>query len=64
MSRTAERATLEDKTRFILIEGDADRHEAEIKELSERLTKILWVLIGILVTTTSTSIALVINLVQ
>jgi len=64
MSRTAERASLDPPTRFILIEGDADRHEVEIKELSERLTKILWVLIGILVTTTSTSIALVINLVK
>jgi len=62
MSRTAERASLDAPTRFILIEGDADRHEEAINSLGERMTKILWVLIGVLVTTTSMSIALVLNI--
>lgn len=62
MSRTAERANLDAPTRFILIEGDADRHEEAIDSLGERMTKILWVLIGILVTTTSMSIGLVLNI--
>lgn len=63
MSRTAERAQLDHPTRFLLAEKDLDDHAADISALDERLGKILWALVGILISTSTAAVLLALNLV-
>lgn len=63
MSRTAERSALDTPTRFLLAERDLDDHESDISALDERLGKILWALIGILISTSTAAVLLGLNLV-
>lgn len=59
----AERAAFSDSVRLQLLEGDVDHHDEAIDEMSARLGKILWALIGILISTATASIMLALNLV-
>ena len=63
VSRQTERKDMEVPTHLILIDKDLDDQEFDITELSSRLDKILWALIGILISTTTASILLALNLV-
>ena len=63
VSRQTERKDMEVPTHLILIDKDLDDHEFDITELSSRLDKIMWALIGILISTTTASILLALNLV-
>jgi hypothetical protein len=63
VTRTTERAGLEAATRFLLAERDLDEHETDISALDERLGKILWALIGILISTSTAAVLLALNLV-
>ena len=63
MSRSAERNALDNSTRFLLAEKDLDDHESDIKAFDERLGKMLWVMVGILISTTTAAVLLALNLV-
>ena len=62
MARTPDRKGLDYDFRFMLTEGDLDRFEETIKDLTERMSRILWALLGILVSTTTASVLLALNL--
>ena len=62
VSRQTERKDMEVPTHLILIDKDLDDQEFDITELSSRLDKIMWALIGILISTTTASILLALNL--
>jgi len=63
MTRTGERSSLDQGTRFLLAERDLDDHERDISALDERLGKMLWTLVGILISTSTAAILLALNLV-
>ena len=62
MSRSSERQPLAVDTRLLLAEHDLDDHELELKNLDDRLGKMLGILVGILVSTTTAAILLALNL--
>lgn len=62
MARTPDRKGLDYDFRFMLAEGDLDRVDKTIEELTERMSRILWALLGILVSTTTASVLLALNL--
>lgn len=49
-------------TRLILVDRDLDEHEIDIEVLSSRLDKILWALVGILISTSTAAILLALNM--
>lgn len=63
MSRSQERQNHPIEFRVVLLEGDADHHEEEIVVLEGRLSRMLGILVGILVSTTTAAILLALNLV-
>lgn len=63
MSRTSERVGLDPNTRFLLAEKDLDDHTDDLSALDERLGKILWALVGILISTSTAAVLLALNLV-
>lgn len=62
MSRQAERQALAVDTRLLLAERDLDDHETELKTFDDRLGKMLGILVGILVSTTTAAVLLALNL--
>jgi len=46
----------------MFIEGDMDRLEGALTELNERVSKVLWALLGILMSTTTAAVMLALNL--
>lgn len=62
MSRTAERAGMDHPTRLYLVEKDADDHEERLDAFDARLGKILWALVGVLISTATSAILLALNL--
>lgn len=62
MSRTTDRQNLDHPARFMFIEGDMDRLEGALTELNERVSKVLWALLGILMSTTTAAVMLALNL--
>jgi hypothetical protein len=62
MSRSSERQPLAVDIRLLLAEHDLDDHELELKNLDDRLGKMLGILVGILVSTTTAAILLALNL--
>lgn len=63
MTRANERIHFDDKTRIALLETDLDGMDLRLAETNDRLAKILWALIGLLISVTTASILLAINLV-
>lgn len=60
--RTAERKDMPADTRLLLAELDLDDHDSAIAELKATNGRILWALIGILISTTTAAIMLALNL--
>lgn len=46
----------------MLLEGDADRADSEIAQMNERMGKMLWAMVGILISTTTAAVLLALNL--
>lgn len=62
MSRAAARAGFTDKVRLRLLEDDADEHDTAMARIDERLSKILWALVGVLISVATSAVLLAINL--
>ena len=61
MSRNETRAKFDLDTRLSLLEGDVDELHLAITSMTGRLDRILWVLVGLLVSVCTACILLVIN---
>ncbi len=62
MSRAAERAGMPDKVRLTLVENDVDELKAHFNRVEERLSKILWAVMAVLTSVTTSAVLLAINL--
>lgn len=62
MARTPDRKGLDVEFRFLLAEGDLDRFEVAIGELTDKLGRILWAMLGLLVSVTTAAVLLALNL--
>jgi hypothetical protein len=62
MARTAERRSEDVPTRLLLLEGDADRTDTQLTEMNDRIGKMLWAMVGILISTTTAAVLLALNL--
>lgn len=62
MARTAERRGEEIPVRLMLLEGDADRADSELAQMNDRIGKMLWAMVGILISTTTAAVLLALNL--
>lgn len=62
MARTADRRGEEVPVRLMLLEGDADRADNMISEMNDRIGKMLWAMVGILISTTTAAVLLALNL--
>lgn len=63
MSRSGDRKDHPVDLRLVLLENDSDDFEKEISALESRINKMLWTMVGILVSTTTAAILLSVNLV-
>ena len=62
MSRVEARKDFDERTRLRLVEGDLDTIDTELHVTNDRLNKILWALVGLLISVTTASILLAINI--
>lgn len=62
MSRSSDRRDLDTSTRVLFAENDLDRMEQFQVELQDRLGRVLWALLGILISTTTAAVLLALNL--
>ncbi len=62
MSRATARAAFTEEVRLRLVEDDLDEHETLMAAVTERLSKILWAVVGVLISVTTSAILLAINL--
>lgn len=62
MNRAAHRSGMPDKVRLTLVEDDLDKLEAHFVQVEERLSKILWAVMGVLISVATSAILLAINL--
>lgn len=62
-ARSQARSQFEQSVRLQLVEGDIDELEHGVQVVAERLSKILWTLVGLLITISTSSIFLALNLV-
>lgn len=62
LSRTEERKGFTTPARLTLLEGDLDSNDSELTAVNEKLARILWAMIGILISTSTASILLALNL--
>lgn len=62
MTRVADRKGLAPAVRIQWLENDMDANDNEIRELRSVLSKILWAMMGLLITLTTASILLGLNL--
>lgn len=63
MSRVAARRNMDEATRLTLLEGDADEFEQGLGRVAKTLDRILWTLVGLLVSVTTGGLLLALNLV-
>jgi len=62
VSRSSDRRDLDTSTRVLFAENDLDRMEQFQVELQDRLGRVLWALLGILISTTTAAVLLALNL--
>lgn len=62
MTRAIDRAAFTDKVRLRLLEDDADSSDTLLRDLNDRLGKILWAVVGVLISVATSAILLAINL--
>lgn len=62
MSRVENRKSFDSGTRLSLVEGDLDQFDNELHTTNERLSKILWALVGLLISVTTACVLLAINI--
>lgn len=62
-TRTEKRAAFDDRQRIILLEQDGDVFEASVIGINQKLGKLLWAAVGGLISFSTASILLVVNLV-
>lgn len=62
MTRATARAQFTEKVRLRLVEDDLDEHDAVMAAIGDRLSKILWAVVGVLISVTTSAILLAINL--
>ena len=62
MSRHQSRREMDLSTRMYLVEGDLDDLESALKDLTVALRKWVWAFVGMLISLTTTSILLAMNL--
>lgn len=63
MGRVADRSDFEMPVRLRLVEGDLDKTDENLAQMNDRIGKMLWAMVGILVSTTTAAILLALNLV-
>ena len=61
-SRRDRRGSLPDTVRLTLVEDDLDTLNEGLDALNEKLGKIMWAMVGILISVTTASVLLVLNL--
>lgn len=62
MGRATDRAGFSDVVRLRLLEDDVDAHEDAMRGVNERLSKILWAVVGVLISVSTSAILLALNL--
>lgn len=62
MSRSDQRARFDDADRIVLLEQDIDAIGVKLDAIEARVGKVLWAMVGILVSVTTACILLAINL--
>lgn len=60
-SRVESRSRFDEATRISLVEGDLDTFDDRLGETNQKLDKILWALVGLLISVTTACILLVIQ---
>ena len=60
MGRAQERAGFDMTVRMSLTEGDLDRMDAVLGELNDRMGKVLWAMVGLLISVATTCIVILI----
>ena len=61
MGRAQERAGFDMTVRMSLTEGDLDRMDAVLGELNDRMGKVLWAMVGLLISVATTCIVILIT---
>lgn len=62
MGRVADRSDFDTPVRLRLVEGDLDKADENLAQMNDRIGKMLWALLGILISTTTAAILLALNL--
>jgi hypothetical protein len=62
LSRAEQREKFEDGTRLRLLESDADKFELDLLRINQRLDKLLWAMLGMIISLTTGAVLLAINL--
>lgn len=62
MGRATDRSGFSDVVRLRLLEDDVDAHEDVMRGVNERLSKILWAVVGVLISVSTSAILLALNL--
>ena len=61
MGRAQERTGFDMTVRMSLTEGDLDRMDAVLGELNDRMGKVLWAMVGLLISVATTCIVILIT---
>lgn len=62
MGRATDRTGFSDVVRLRLLEDDVDGFEDAMRGVNERLSKILWAIVGVLISVSTSAILLALNL--
>lgn len=58
MGRVDDRKNFDEPTRLALIESDLDKMEAALNAINERIGKVLWAMVGLLISVATTCIVI------
>lgn len=61
-SRVSERQAFDDRTRLTLVEGDLDAQDNELAAIRGQLGKVLWTMVGLLISVSTACVLLGLNL--